>query len=144
MKKIILTGTLALALLLGTVATASAAGMKDKLISVKEKVIGGESKASEVHARFEDYITRMNEAGYDTSEAEAEMDESAASYNALIAELHEMKDMLDVAIEAGEAPGDGSLMDQAVVIKEKLEEFKEDMLEVKDALMEIHDEAIGA
>jgi len=144
MKKKLLTGTLALAILLGTFASASAAGMKDKLISVKNKVVGGESKAVEIHGKFEDYIARADEEGYDTATAEAKMESAEASYMALIDELNEMEAMLDVAIAADEAPGDGSLRDQAEVIKAKLDSFKVDMLAVKDALMDIRDEAIGA
>lgn len=134
MKKSVIAGTLALAILLGGASFASAAGMKDKLELIRAKVVGGESKAADIHAKLESYIDRAEAKGLDTSSANDEMDQAEASYDTLMSELGEFKTMLDSAIAAGGAPGDGSLKAQGAVVKEAGKTFKADMLDVKDAL----------
>jgi|GEM_PF-6100275 hypothetical protein len=142
MKKTLFASTLALAVLLGSASLASAAGPMEKLEMIKAKVAGGESKATEIHNKLNDYITRADEKGYDVSTAEAEMDQAEDSYDTLVSEIHEFKAMIDDAIEAGAVPGDGTLKAQASVVKSSLMTFKSDMLEVKEALKDLKGDAV--
>lgn len=144
MKKTLFASTLALAVLLGSASLASASGPIAKLETIKAKVVGGESKAAEIHSKLNAIIDQADAKGYDVSTAEAEMDQAESSYETLMSEISEFKSMIDDAIAAGAVPGDGTLRAQGATVKSSLTVFKSDMLEVKEALKDLKGDAVPA